>query len=255
MRAFLSLITLAMLIVGCKDQEIILEELSQNEANEILVALWDNHIEASKKAHIHRKSLNYSINVPKKDAHQALRILVINQLPSLIRSGLKDIYTASSSSIIPTKSDESARLTLALQGEIEALIKTLPQVADAHVVLSLEHTNELSHSAHPKSASLTLTYRPDPHDDTPPFNEQELQNLVSSAIGGLPASSVNVIMKALKPVQFLRPHEFTQPLKNAGSPKALIYSLFSLVILTFFTALYAMLRPKFKLWIKSSYEK
>ena len=194
-------------ITACNDREIIVEGLTQDDANEILVALWDHNLDATKESHSNRKNINYDIKVKKKQAHAALRILVINQLPRSKRAGLKEVYPPGSAGIIPTKSDEQARLIMALQGEIESLIKALPQIVDAHVVLSMDQSHELSKNNSAKSASLTITYRPDPEDDTMPISESELQHLVSSAVGGLPIESVRVIMKALKAVKFLSPKE------------------------------------------------
>lgn len=237
-------------IMGCNNREIIVEGLTQDDANEILVALWDHHIDATKEGHPNRKNINYDIIVKKKHAHAALRILVVNQLPKSKRAGLKEVYPPGSAGIIPTKSDEQARLIMALQGEIEALIKALPQIVDAHVVLSMDQSHELSKTASSKSASLTITYRPDPDDEALPISESELQNLVSSAVGGLNTDSVRVIMKPLKPVKFLSPQEPTLPefLPETIKPKQsnLIWPLLTLLILALITSSYALLRPRLK---------
>ena len=244
-------------IVGCNDREVIVEGLTQADANEILVALWDHRIDAIKEGRTNRKDTNYNIRVKKKQTHAALRILVINQLPQSKRAGLKEVYPPGSAGIIPTKSDEQARLIMALQGEIESLIKALPQIVDAHVVLSLDQSHEFSKNSSTKSASLTITYRPDPDDDALPISEKELQSLVSSAVGGLPLESVIVIMKALKAIKFLSPKE---PLlsdilgknSNTGSQNNLIWPLLTLLMLALITATYALLRPRFKNWLRSS---
>lgn len=253
---FLALAIGVLFTIGCKNREVVVEGLSQEDANEILVALWDHHIDATKEGHANRKNISYDVKVKKKQAHAALRILVVNQLPKSKRAGLKEVYPPGSAGIIPTKSDEQARLIMALQGEIESLIKALPQIVDAHVVLSMDQSHELSKSTSAKSASLTITYRPDPEDENLPISEIELQSLVSSAVGGLPIESVRVIMKALKAVKFLSPKEPTSvellP-KNSSlaTPSNLVWPLITLVILALITATYALLRPRFKNWLRS----
>jgi len=248
MRALIYVLTIFILITGCNNREKIVMGLSQEDANEILVALWDNHINATKEAHSDRKNTNYTISVPAKQAHEALRILVINQLPPKKSIGLKEVYPPGSAGIIPTKSDEAARLTMALQGEVEALIKALPHVADAHVVLSIENNNA-------KSASLTVTYRPDLNDEILPVNENELQSLVSSAIGGLSFENIIVVMKALKPIKYINSYESININKLSATPSSnpvsnnLIWPLFVLVILALLTAAYALMRPRIKSWL------
>jgi len=245
----LTLVLGVLCIIGCNNREVIVEGLTQDDANEILVALWDHHIDAAKEGHVNRKNINYNIITKKKQAHAALRILVMNQLPKSKRAGLKEVYPPGSAGIIPTKSDEQARLIMALQGEIESLIKALPQIADAHVVLSMDQSHELSKSASPKSASLTIMYRPDPDDEALPISESEVQNLVSSAVGGLSVESVRVIIKPLKPLKFLSPQtSVPEVVPKATSPKQshLIWPLLTLLFLALITASYALLRPRLK---------
>ncbi len=112
-----------------------IDDLSQRDANEILVVLRDHQIEAKKVGQTTKKSVIYRIEVKEQCAKDALRLLVHNQIPKIQRAGLKEVYPPGGSGIIPSKSDELARMTMAMQGEIEALLKVIPGIADARVVM------------------------------------------------------------------------------------------------------------------------
>ena len=72
---------LLLIFMACDHSEPIADNLSQNDANEIIVVLKDHHISSQKIAVSGRKNTSYQISVAKKDHIEALRILVNNQLP------------------------------------------------------------------------------------------------------------------------------------------------------------------------------
>jgi type III secretion system YscJ/HrcJ family lipoprotein len=190
-------------IIGCDNYEIVIDELSQREANEALVLLRDRQIDAHKVGHTVKKNLIYQIKVKKSQSKEALRLLVYYQIPKIYRAGLKEIYPPGSSGLIPTKSDELARLMMAIQGEVEALLKVVPGIADARIVLSYDPPADFNKTAVKKTASVALIYQPQQEKSESPLLDQEIKNLVAASISGLLAENVTVIQKMMAPIDWV----------------------------------------------------
>ena len=124
-KLFLCLMVLC-LLHGCDHYEIIIDDLSQRDANEVLVLLRSHQINAKKTGLTQKKNTVYHIKVKQKSSEEALRLLVHHQIPKNYRASLKEVYPPGSSGIIPSKSDEVARMIMAMQGESEALLRVLP---------------------------------------------------------------------------------------------------------------------------------
>ncbi len=221
---------LVFVFMACEHAEIIVDNLNQNDANEIIVVLQDHHINSKKVAVSGRKNTSYQISVAKKDQVHALRVLVNNQLPKNFRAGLKEVYPPGSAGLIPTKSDELARLTMALQGEIEGLLRVLPGIVDARVMLSGEKA---------KSASAALIFRN--LQNQAPMSITEIQNLVASAVGDMNPQQVQVVMKELP---ILAPPKILDVDQAKATPNYLIWLLLSLSMIALLLAAYAFWRPR-----------
>lgn len=171
----------------------VLDELNQQEANLALYLLRKSSIEAHKDVHPSKKNNLYQIKVKKNQAEKALSILIANHLPKINRAGLKEVYPPGSSALIPTKSDEMARLIMANQGEVEGLLKIIPGILDARVVLAFEQS-ELGRASPKKTASVAIIYNLQENGD-PPLEDHEVKALLSSSISGLLPEDVAVIQK------------------------------------------------------------
>ncbi len=229
---------------GCDSREIILEGLSQREANVVLVMLSEKSIPAQKTAKAERKDTLYSISVDKKYASQALKLLVDNQLPKNFRVGLKDVFPPGSSGIIPTKGDETARLSMALQGEVEDLLKLIPGIVDAKVVLS-QNTTVVKEIVK-RSASVTVLFLP--VNQNAPMSDEEIRTLVASAVDNLPKENVTIVQKALAPAAYIDVISKNQPeTKSQAYGGFTTIFLFCLTLLALLLAAYAMARPR---WLK-----
>ncbi len=233
-KRYFFLLLASIFLMACERPQVIVEGLSQNEANEILVMFRDHEIAGLKEAVVERKQSTYSIKVNKADVDKALRVLVNNQFPKTFRAGLKEVYPPGSQGLIPTKSDENARLVMALQGEIEALIRVLPGVVDVRVMLSLD----FSHRPEERSASVALIYR------TPLQSEMvsvsEIKNLVASAAGAMSPEQVQVVFKELLVTEA---KIIEAPDSQMLSPLNIVWILLFLTVLALLIAAYAFARP------------
>lgn len=179
-------------IVGCKRQEAILTNIKEYDANEILVVLAEQNIKAHKKLEGNKKSSFYSVFVDVKDVNNSLKTLITNQLPRTPKMAIKDVFPPGSQGLIPSKSEENARLILAQQGEIETLLKALPEVMDAKVVLSLSEVNDyFAKAPHKKSASVVVISR----NKEAIISEEEIKRLISGSSLDLLLENIFVMIK------------------------------------------------------------
>lgn len=225
------LILASVFLMACERHEIIVEGLSQNDANEILVVLKDQDITAQKELVSDRKHQSYHIKVGKADIDRALRVLVNNQLPKSYRAGFKDVYPPGSQGLIPTKSDENARLIMAMQGEIEGLLRILPGVVDARVMLFIDS------GPSPRSASVALIYQGNLKEEL--ISTEEIKHLVAAAAGAMSPENIHVVLKEFIIKEFKSP----PPTSTVNSSQQLVWGLIIATILALLIAAYTFIRP------------
>lgn len=196
----LTVLLFLLTLSACQGEQEIIGNLSETEANEVLVVLDSQKIPAVKLAAVAKtgnKTPTYSIQVKAPKAPEALRILVDNRLPRVRSAGLGEVYPSDSSSLIPSQSEEKAKFLRATQGEVENMLKVLPGIVEARIVVVIPDQNvvrDLS-SAPPKAtASVAIVYNPVDIKGTAPVKAEEIKFLVASAIEDLTPSQVTVVM-------------------------------------------------------------
>lgn len=204
MRYYLAVAILT-LLAGCNAQQEIISNLSETDANQLLVVLDSQKISATKVAGTGR-TVTYSITVKASQASQALRILVDNRLPLQPSSGLADVYPPGGGGLIPTSSEEKAKFLMAIQGEIENMLKTLPGFVTARVAIVLPDTNiirEVSGGPPQATASVAIVYNPINDAGDSSITPDDVKYLVSSAVEGLTPAGVTVVMASNVPMRLV----------------------------------------------------
>lgn len=235
----LLLITLACaLLGGCGEQADVVMVNSEKEANLILVEFERRGITAPSKTQqtVDRKVV-WSIRCSPEQASQARQILVKLDLPREERGGLESMIN--STGLIPTKTDERAKLMHAIAQELETTFETYDRVVRArvHVVIP---DSEMSLTADPEkspkpSATVLLKYRagdgasdgtPDPSQAGPPMKEEDVQQIVARSVAGLEQTSVFVTFTPTEVVA----SNITEVVASPGS-KSMLYQLYAAVVL------------------------
>ncbi len=187
--------------------------LDEQDAQEIVVLLNENGIDAfTAKAASEKKGeekWNVVIRGGDQNLAHAWRVLQENGLPRQKDKGLEDVF--SSSGMIPTATEEKARLLVGTSGEISRTLKSVAGVVDAHVLVVLPDSSPLLDKTErvPPTASVLIKYRGDPV----PLTEDDVKKLVARAVEGLQPENVAVVYKKIEPKQVLD-HSFIPPLGN-----------------------------------------
>ncbi len=185
-------VILFLLFAACSKMSIY-HDLTENEANEILVALQDKGIDAQKVKEVKSQQVTWSIEVPSKDASAAHKILVENNLPRKKELGFSGI--CKEKGLIPTPDEEKCRKVLALKGEIINSLEKIPGVIEADVVLNIPEVSEFASETQPSkrptaSAVLKVKKTPEGLDLTEP----KVQRFISNTVENLDPRDVSVVV-------------------------------------------------------------
>jgi type III secretion protein J len=176
-------------------------ELSERDAQEIVVLLNENGIDASanKAAGDKKGEEKWTVAIRGGDQNlaRAWRVLQENGLPRQKDKGLDDVFA--SSGMIPTAGEEKARLLMGISGEISRTLKSVSDVVDAHVLVVMPESNPLLDKSErmPPTASVLIKYRGAGF----PLVEEDVKKLVARAVEGLQPENVVVVYKKIEPKQ------------------------------------------------------
>ncbi len=186
---------------ACDSPVELVEGLDEFEANEILVVLEAKGFSAT-KVKLEGRVVAYSVSVPESDSRDALRVLVANKLPKRRPTGLAEVYPAGSGGLIPTKSEEKAKYTMALQGEVERKLQRLPNIMSAHVTIvspDKDVVRDLDTVPPSATASVAIVFNAYDDRNTSLISEDEVKRLVAASVEDLKPQNVAVVMKKNEP--------------------------------------------------------
>jgi type III secretion protein J len=190
LRRVTPLLLLAAVLGGCGDEPL-LHDLDERQANEVLVALDEGGVPATKQRQDGSEA-GWTVAVPRGDGGRAHRLLAARQLPRVRPAGLGDLF--GKGGMVPTPVEEHARWLAALAGELARSLEALDGVVEARVHLGLPSEDALRPG--PKAggrAAVLLKCRP---AACQPLRSSEpgLRALVAGAADGLTADSVAVVI-------------------------------------------------------------
>lgn len=218
----LAVSTLVAACAACSSPIAIVHGLDELEANEILVVLEARDITGTKKLEEGRV-VTWAVEVPEIDAKDAMRLLVANRLPKARSSGFKEVYPAGGGGLIPTKSEEKAKYMMALQGEVERKLKSLPGIVQAHVNIvspDKDIVRDLDTPPPAAMASVAIVFNPKDERGSAWIEEAEVQKLTAASVEDLKPSNVIVVMKKNEPMILVR--EFADSGNSVNAPVAAV---------------------------------
>lgn len=190
----LACLMLLVLAIGCGTIELY-QNLTEDEANEMMVLLSQNNIKAHKKKVIAQNEVSYLVQVKESDMVRARELLIQQNLPRRKELGLTGVYKEKG--LIPTPDEQKARYLLALKGEIINSLERIPQVVDADVVLNIPTKDEFAGADKQRllrpTASVVVRIKSD-GSVTDAVTESKIQQFVASAVEGLNPRDVAVII-------------------------------------------------------------
>ena len=135
---------------ACK--ETILHDLSESQANQVIVVLAKSNIEAQKV----RASNQWNIEVPKKQIATALGKI---QDSRVLRN--PEFQTSKRQNLIMSREEKSHYLTRATEGNLENTLERLPNVLEARVHLNYQKSKDKNKPLNNSASVLIISQRPE----------------------------------------------------------------------------------------------
>lgn len=204
-RSYLTALVCAVcLLAGCKSE--LYTNLSEREANEMVAALLDAGIPATKE----RSGADMvAVTVDEQRFAEAMAVLNRRGLPSATYQSLGDIFEKEG--IVSSPVEERARFIYAMSQELARTIAEIDGVLSARVHVVLPETDMLGRDLKPSSASVFM--RHDPNVPVDGFTGQ-IKLLIANSLEGLVYDNVTVVSvpAAQTNEQTYLPTEFAQAL-------------------------------------------
>ena len=193
MKKIFILLAILLATTACKKVELY-HDLTEADANDMLVILQQNDIGAEKVKEVRQNEVYWTVQVDPKKLSVARALLVEHNLPRKRELGLSGVYKEKG--LIPTPDEQKARFLLALKGEIINSLTRIPEVVEADVVLNVPSSDEFAAPGAKEkrpTASVVIMARPS-QTGVESFTEAKIQQFVANSVENLNPRDVSVII-------------------------------------------------------------
>lgn len=180
---------LLMLLAGCRAD--LYSQLAEDDANEILDALYAAGIEAHKQS-VGEKM--FSVQVDQSDMQAAVRAARERGLPRQRFSDLGTLFKKEG--LVSTPSEERVRFIYGLSQELSSTLTSIDGVISARVHPVIPANDPMADKIKPSSASVFIKH--DPHANVQAL-APAIKNLVMRGIEGLNADNITLTFVASDP--------------------------------------------------------
>jgi type III secretion protein J len=176
------------LLAGCSAA--IEHNLDERQANEVVTSLERAGISASKSRDENNGDA-FAVSVAKADVVRAIELLRSLALPRGKRAGFGEVYKQAS--LLPTPTEERARYTEALAGEIGRTLEAVDGVLQARVHLVLPEPDPLALDGKPRVAAQAAVLLKTRAGRPAAISESDVRRLVAGSAPGLDGAAVAVV--------------------------------------------------------------
>ncbi|KVU59699.1 YscJ/HrcJ family type III secretion apparatus lipoprotein [Burkholderia ubonensis] len=177
-------------LAGCSKN--LYENLSEQDANEMIAALFEDGIDASKQRSGNGK--HWMVTVRNSQFAGAIEILRDRGLPREKRDDLGVLFRKDG--LVSTPTEERVRFLYGLSQELSSTIAAIDGVIVARVQIVLPNNDPLAQEVKPSSASVFIKYRA---DSSVGKIVPQIKTLVVNSVEGLTYERVSVTAVAAEP--------------------------------------------------------
>lgn len=207
-RLFGALIILSVFFIAACQTFELYGNLSESEANEMLGLLSQNGINAQKEKVVEQNVASFKLKVAKSDLVGAIKLVNDNGLPRRKSPGTEKLV-GGDRSMIPTPSEDKARILLGKRDDIVNALRSIPEIVEANVVLNVPEKDtfappEVQEKQRP-TASVVLRVRPNPAV-TDVITEAKIQQAVANGVEGMNPRDVSVMISYVMVANEVQPN-------------------------------------------------
>lgn len=192
----LRLALFCLIATGCGSGAVIVNDLDEREANEMIVLLNGHGIDAQKIANVSgaggSQTVTWNLSVPSAKRIQSLSTLNVNGLPRRRGQTLLDLF--SKQGLVSSQMEEDVRYQAGLADQIANTIRKIDGVLDTDVQLSIPQQDNIPGQGETKPVTASVYVKHSGVLDDPNLHlEIKIKRLVSGSIPGLSFDNVTVI--------------------------------------------------------------
>lgn len=197
LKLFIFAISASLLLTGCEGSTVIVNELDERDANEIIVFLTSYQVPGEKVAHVAATGSNagttWNVAVKTSDKMKALTLLNNNGLPRRRSQNLLALFQKQG--LVSSELEEKIRYQSGLGEQIASTIRKIDGILDADVQISFPHDDAMPGQAkNPEPITASVYVKHQGVLDNPNSHlVLKIKQLVSSSIPGLNFDNVTVI--------------------------------------------------------------
>lgn len=219
-RALIMLVTVA-LLSGCNDEKL-LDNLTQEQANQVLAILQQHNISAKKNGSL---KAGYAVTVGRSENTAALSIIKQYQLPWATDVQIGSAFP--SGSLVASPNAEQARVLSLQEQRLEQSLRIIAQVVNARVHLSYPaFNNDVSAKKTTAHVGVLISYKGEIDDAM--FIPQ-IKSLIKNSLNDVLYENISVVLFPAPAIQYSSPVKAPGNTANNGLILLAIIIFFALV--------------------------
>lgn len=222
----LGLVFAVILLSGCNDEKI-LDNLTQEQANQVLSVLQQHNISAHKNGNLKN---GYAVTVGSAENTAALSIVNQYQLPWAADVQIAQAFP--DSSLVSSPSAEQARVRSLQEQRLEQSLRIIDQVVNARVHISYPYyANDIAGKKSASNIGILISYKGE--IDKNIFISQ-IKNLVKNSIDDIRYENISVVLFSAPIIQYSAPLKFNTSISNLWFFAFTGFGLLLIIVASFF---------------------